>query len=408
MFATRPLKIGLTIWMFKADTGGLCKHAFDLVRELQNLGHEVVVVTRASTFEPKSCEYMLRNEQAPVGHLSGIQIKHLIYGRAFYPCQWLITKLHHRRGFGGFVVWLYWLQARSSAIRNLRGCDVIHHVGQSCGLVGYAAARAAKVLGVPFLIQPTIHPNQAGDTSLDLRLFKLANRLLAHTKFEENYFRRNGYVQPVSVVGNGISDRCDGIGQRFRSRRGIQGPLVLFLGRRETNKGYDLALQAWMIAKRQIPTLNFVCIGPPGASSRPPPQLGLYDLGFCDEATKHDALAACDCVCVPSLGESFGLVFMEAGRYGKPVIARRLPVLVELLGDKAALLLGRETAFNRVEVTADEIAAAIIRVLTDKEIAEKLGMNLELVSGKFLWPRVVHKFIKAYFDSLGGWKSGSN
>lgn len=394
--------------MFKEDTGGLCKHAFDLVRELQKCGHEVTVVTRASTFEPQGCDYMLRNERESEAHRSGIQIKHLIYSRPLFPLQWLITKLHHRNGLGRLATALYWWQARSSAIRSLRGCDVIHHVGQSCALVGYAAAGAAKILGVPFLVQPTIHPNQAGDAPLDLRLFRRANRLLVHSRFEKDYFRRNGYVQPISVVGNGIADRSDGDGERFRTLYGIQGPMVLYIGRKEANKGYDLVLQAWMLAKREISDLNLVCIGPAGSSPRPQPQSGLYDLDFCDEQTKHDALAACDCLCVPSEGESFGLVFMEAGQYGKPVIARRLPVLVELLGDKAALLLGRETTFNRVDVTASEIAAAIIRVLTDKVYAAELGQNLAQASAQFVWPRVVDNFVKAYEESLNCRTSGSN
>jgi glycosyltransferase involved in cell wall biosynthesis len=401
--ANKPLKIGLTIWMFKEDTGGLCKHAFDLVRELQQRGHEITVVTRASTFEPQKCDYMFCNELVPSTNQSGILIKHLVYKRACRPVQWLITKLHHRRGFGKLAVWLYWLQARSSAIDSLRGCDLIHHVGQSSALVGHAAARAADALGIPFLVQPTIHPNQAGDSALDLWLFRHANRLLVHSKFEESYFKRNGFEQPISVVGNGIPDRSDGVPQRFRDKHGIPGSMVLYIGRKEANKGYDLVQKAWLQAKQEMPGLNLVCIGPTGTSSPAPPQSGLLDLQFCDEQTKHDALAACDCLCVPSEGESFGLIFMEAGRYEKPVIARRLPVLVELLGTKAALLLGQETAFNRVEVTADEIAKGIIRVLTDNTFAAELGRNLRVISSQFVWSRVVDSFIKSYELSLYDW-----
>jgi glycosyltransferase involved in cell wall biosynthesis len=266
--------------------------------------------------------------------------------------------------------------------------------------VGYAAAGAAKALGVPFLVQPTIHPNQAGDGALDLRLFRRADRLLVHSRFEEGYFRRHGYRQPISVVGNGILDRSDGVAHRFRERYGMQGPLVLYVGRKEPSKGYDLVVQAWVMARRQMPFLNLVCMGPTSSSARPQAQAGLYDLDFCDEQTKHDALAACDCLCVPSEGESFGLIFMEAGRYGKPVIARRLPVLVELLGDQAALLLGVETGFNRVAVTAGEVADGMIQVMNHKALADGLGQNLALVSARFLWPCVVVNFVCAYGESL--------
>ena len=66
------------------------------------------------------------------------------------------------------------------------------------------------------------------------------------------------------------------------------------------------------------------------------------------------------CACHLS-GKSFGLVYMEAGRYAKPVVARRLPVLEELLENgRAGLLIGRQNGKqNAVDLTAEELAARL-------------------------------------------------
>ena len=50
------------------------------------------------------------------------------------------------------------------------------------------------------------------------------------------------------------------------------------------------------------------------------------------EDEKQDALSACDVLCVPSEGESFGMVYFEAWAYEKPVVALDLPALRDSLG----------------------------------------------------------------------------
>ena len=131
-------------------------------------------------------------------------------------------------------------------------------------------------------------------------------------------------------------------------------------------------------------------------------EIGLLDLGFVSEQTKHDALAACTCLCVPSVGESFGLIYMEAGRYAKPVVARRLPVLEELLENgRAGLLLGKQnTKENSVDLTAKELAASLQQLLNSPEDRLRLGENCRRVSEKFVWPEAVKRFEAAYQCAL--------
>lgn len=395
------MKIAISVWMFKQATGGLQSHAEQLARELLKQGHEVVIVTRFSTFLPEGRGYMLSNEVDNKVFRDGLEIRHLIYPKLFKPVQFLITTLCHRK-FYKLAVWLYLHQVGATAIKNFSDCDVIHHVGQLSALVGYAAGYAASCLDIPFLIQPTIHPNQAGDSAEEIKFYQLADRLLAYSEFEKQFLIKNLQLNiPCNFVGSGIHYRTNGNAQRFREAYDINGPLVLFVGRKDPDKGCNLLISAWEKARIHISNLTLCCIGPGSATSSE--NSNFLDLGYVDDQVKHDALAACDCLCVPSEGESFGIIFMEAAQYRKPIIARRLPVLVELLGEQSALFLGSEVAFNRVKLEAEELAEGIVGLLSNKRLIHQMGESAFHSSQKFTWDKVVSNFILAYQESL--WKA---
>jgi glycosyltransferase involved in cell wall biosynthesis len=178
--------------------------------------------------------------------------------------------------------------------------------------------------------------------------------------------------------------------------------MILYLGRKAVDKGYPLVVEAFKLLQANHPDATLVCIGPASLDAEVKPVPGILELSFVSEAEKHDALAACTCLCVPSEGESFGLVYMEAGRYRKPVIGRKLPVLEELLGaERAALLLGEPiNKQNKVRLTALELAEGMQRLLSDPELCRQIGDACHRVSENFLWPKVVGNFERAYQAAL--------
>jgi glycosyltransferase involved in cell wall biosynthesis len=320
------------------------------------------------------------------------------------PVLWLILHLAARAALNPLAAWLYALVAAKPARTAFAGCDIIHHIGEAAPLNGFAAAEAARVWRIPFIAQPTCHPHHVGDSPLDLRLFFQADRLLVHTRYEANYFREKLYRRPIDVVGNGIVDRNDGDSQRFRSRHGINGPFILYLGRKDRQKGYYLLLDAFKIVHRQRPDIRLCCMGPLTSDDGQPNIKGVFDLDFVSEGDKHDALAACSCLCVPSVGESFGLVFMEAGRYAKPVVGRNVPVLRELWKEgEAGLLLGvPEDGQNSANLDASELAAALLKLLSDDSECLRLGASLRDTSEQFLWTAIVERFEASYYRALDG------
>ena len=393
------MRIGLTIRSFYAHYGGLQAHAEQLVRELQSRGHEVVILTRSVSHSPSYRDFFFFSESVSHTEVNGLPVTVLCHPQWLNPLMWVVSKCLGRPtlwNFGiGLVEWVF-LRQTLTAFQTV---DVIHHVGQADELIGFVAAAAARDLKVPFLVQPTAHPGQWGDSPLDRYLYQQADRLLVHTEYERASLKQMGLDTTFDVVGNGVEDRHDGDGDRFRQKYGIDGPMFLFLGRKSRDKGYPLVKTAFRQVRLQHPQALLVCIGPATeVEASTISEKGILEMGFVSPQEKQDALAACTALCVPSEGESFGLVYMEAARYVKPSIARRLPVLEELLGQyEAALLVGAACGSgNQVELQPVELTEAMMRVLNDGVHTTSIGQNAYRISEEFLWSRVVLRFEAAY------------
>ena len=397
----QKLKIAISIWSFTPNTGGLQAHAQSLCKHLMALGHEVVVVTRSVTKIPKGGDYLLFSENCEHHDVEGIPVRAIRINQAWKPLLWVILKLAARPAWIGLAASLYKRTVIQPTKKALEGFDIIHHVGHTKSLAGFAEAEAARYHKTPFLVQPTAHPFHFGDSDLDFQLYREASRLLVHTEYERDFFQTRGITAPVDIVWNGIEDRTDGSSDRFRMKYGIKGPMFLYIGRKEADKGYPLVIQAFGQLRLQFPDITLVCMGPRSHEDDMESGPGVLELDFADEQEKHDALAACTCLCVPSSGESFGLVFMEAGLYRKPVIARNIPVLQELLGPDAAILPGIVDEYrNTASLTAKELMAEMSKVLTSKEYCHDLRERCFQRAYKYIWPKIVINFEQSYLMAV--------
>ena len=131
-----------------------------------------------------------------------------------------------------------------------------------------------------------------------------------------------------------------------------------------------------------------------GRTATPPypsvPAGAYLDLGRADDADKADALAACDVFCMPSAAESFGIVYVEAWSYGKPVVGGPAPAVRELIeNDVTGLVVD--------EQRADAVAAALVRLLTDGQLRSRLGSaGRTLQESRYNWPAVIDVHVRAF------------
>jgi glycosyltransferase involved in cell wall biosynthesis len=159
-------------------------------------------------------------------------------------------------------------------------------------------------------------------------------------------------------------------GAVFRSRYGLAGPIVLFLGRRIPSKGHGLLLRATPLIWKRCPDALVVFAGPAADLDAVPlrkllPDPRIADLGNLPDVAKHDALAACDLVCLPSAADVFPLVFAEAWSCGKPVVSGRFE------GAESVVRHGVDGLV--ADLDAESVAGAVTRLLLDAELRTALG-----------------------------------
>ena len=118
------------------------------------------------------------------------------------------------------------------------------------------------------------------------------------------------------------------------------------------------------------------------------PEACVLNLDDLSEGEKQDALAACDLLCVPSEGESFGMVYFEAWAYKKPVVALDLPVLRESIGCVEGGVIA--------ESEPKSIAEVLIKMLSGPELCREMGNRGYELALQHDWPRALESYSIAY------------
>lgn len=269
--------------------------------------------------------------------------------------------------------------------------SAVHFVGTGWDFFGFRLAAFARRHGIPFTIWPAVHAGEWGDDVIDLRLYREADALFCQSDFEADHLVGRGLPR-ARVVRCGLPPMCDigADGAAWRTARGIPpaARLLFFLGRRDAGKGYPALLAAWPRILSEVPDARLLVAGPGdplGAAALP----GVHDLGVLDQPSREAAYAACDVFCLPSAHESFGIVFVEAWSFGKPVICGTALPPREWIVD----------GVNGLHASQDpsELAAASVRLLSDPALAVRLGAaGRTLQRERFTWENVVASHLRAW------------
>jgi glycosyltransferase involved in cell wall biosynthesis len=168
------------------------------------------------------------------------------------------------------------------------------------------------------------------------------------------------------------------------SPRHIPGPSdgknILFVGRIEERKGFDVLAKAWPIVVAAIPSATLTVIGEDQAwrggrsflasSLKDMPNKAkskIRYLGFVSDDQRDHYYQQCNLFVAPSRYESFGLVLLEAMRYGKPVVSCSVGGIPEVVShQKTGLLVPPDNP--------SELAHAMIKLLNDEHLREQMGV----------------------------------
>jgi phosphatidylinositol alpha-mannosyltransferase len=199
------------------------------------------------------------------------------------------------------------------------------------------------------------------------------------------------------IIPNGVHVEAFASGPSLPGyTRGVDGPTIGFLGRYdEPRKGLPVLLEAMRTVVQKYPGARLLVAGRGDAGDlrnlvgedlRPSVAL----LGELSEADKAAFLRSVDVYCAPNLlGESFGVVLIEALAAGAPIVASDLDAFARVLQDGAAGVLVRRG-------DAAALAGALCEVLADPGRRAELSSRGAGVAAQYDWDVLARRILAVY------------
>ncbi len=386
-----PMRIALLTWesLHSISVGGVAVHVTELAAALERQGHEVHVFTR----------------MAWSGHAQYELIHGVHYHRVPYPghqdfiedvnnmCRAFVSSVFHVEDYMGAhfdVVHAHdWLASNAMVWikqgRGRKGILTIHSTEYGrCGNNFYDGPSVR------------VRDHERHGTFCADRVITVSNALK-----NEAMWMYNLPSWKVHTVYNGVNYRhFDGAVDAGEVKRRYHihpyDPMILFAGRMVYQKGPDLLVEAVPMILRSFPTAKFVFAGEghlrPSVEHRAH-QLGVAHatrfLGYQNSWALRDLFKACDCVCVPSRNEPFGIVVLEGWSAEKPVVATTNGGPWELVWHDVTGL--------RIEPRPQSIAWGIGTLFANFEHARWMGRNGRYAVEKdFSWDVIADHTDKIY------------
>jgi glycosyltransferase involved in cell wall biosynthesis len=165
----------------------------------------------------------------------------------------------------------------------------------------------------------------------------------------------------------------------------------LFVGYTFDLKGGPDVLKAFSIARKSMPELELVIIGP--HYSKEMDQEGVLYIGaVTDREELLEYYRGADLFLLPSRCDSFGFVFLEAMTQGLICVGSNMNAMPEIIADS-------ETGYIVEPGDYERIAEVIIAFYRHPEARIQMGHRArERVLERFTWPRVVEAIESVMFS----------
>jgi len=256
-------------------------------------------------------------------------------------------------------------------------------------IIYYPTAYGLPLVPERAILVPTAHDEPALRLGIYRRPFH-STRAIAFNSAEERRFVHRTFANeriPNDIVGVGVDVPEDRDASRFRSRFGIEGPYLLYLGRIVESKGcatlFDHFLRWQRTSGATSATLVLAGRGTPEMVVPSDPRI--RHVGGLSDHQKFDALAGATALIMPSLLESLSMVTLEAWAAGRPVIVdARSPVLSSMVARAGAGLAYRSWM---------DFAEVCELLAMDARLGDRLGRaGQRFVESTYTWPVVVEKY----------------
>jgi phosphatidylinositol alpha-mannosyltransferase len=348
--------------------GGVQVHVRNLASRLRDRGHEVTVIAPTTT---TPLEPWVRSVGRPIS---------ISYRGTVAP----IAPTAYRR--------------TRSALRSLRP-DVIHvHEPLTPSASMFAALAAAAP------VVATVHAYLDRSTVMELaapilrRVWRRVSLGIAVSEAAASFLRRAVPAAELEIVPNGVDVSAF---TTAKPRTDLPaGRRILWVNRLDAQKGFPVALAAFSKVLVDVPDATFIVVGE--GKDRESLRLlteqaltRVHMRGTVENTEVPAYHAACDVFVASAVGqESFGIAIVEAMAARLPVVASDIPGYQEVVTDGVDGLLVPPR-------DPEALAAGLLRVLREPELAMGLGEAGRERARTFDWPIVVDRIEELYGRAIG-------
>ncbi len=283
------------------------------------------------------------------------------------------------------------------ALGYIEDFDVIHAHDWLSFLAGL---EAKKVSGKPLVVQIHATEYDRSGENYNMDVYNIekfgmeqADRVVAVSYYTKNIIVTKYGINPdkVSVVHNAVSREKRM--KHLKIQNNTKEKIVLFLGRITMQKGPDYFIEVANKVLKKDKNVRFVMAGSgdmmPKLITRMA-ELRIADrfhfTGFLSRVEVERMYAMSSLYVMPSVSEPFGLTAFEALLYNVPVIISRQSGVKEILKNAVAI------DFWNI----DQLVKEIIKLLKDKEYAQKVVANCKDDMKYIRWDKAAKTLVDIY------------
>jgi glycosyltransferase involved in cell wall biosynthesis len=363
-----PLRIALVVQRYGEDVNGGAEYHCRLIAEHLARQHQVEVMTSCAK------DYITwRNEHPPgLDEVNGVRVRRFKVKKPRDPdrfgrlSQKVFLGRHDRRDE------LAWLEEQGPFSPKLltflkrKHADYDYFIFFSYRY--YHSFYGVQAVAPKAMLVPTAEKDEVVDLEIFKELFHLPRAIVYNSAEEREMIWKTsgnrGVRGDVVGVGSDVPTSIDT--DVFRTRHGVTGRYMIYIGRVDPNKGCRTLFNFYRRYREETGTdFELVLVG--GKMMDIPDDPGVRYVGFLSEAEKWSALAGADLLVMPSELESLSMVTNEAWSVGKPVLAN----------GKCDVLAGQCRRSNAGLYFEDyyEFREALSRLESNEALREGLGAN---------------------------------
>jgi phosphatidylinositol alpha-1,6-mannosyltransferase len=229
-----------------------------------------------------------------------------------------------------------------------------------------------------------------------------SNRIISISRFTAQQAARANRLCPtkIRILHNCLDPQFEGPAQSEKAPSNPSMLTVARLSQAEQYKGHDYVIRAMPALLARFPELAYRVVGDGDDRAR------LEDLaaregvaravrfhGIVSEGDLRRLYAETSLFIMPSRGEGFGFVFLEAMAQGTPAIGGNLDATPEVIADG-------ETGYLVDPTSVEAIVAAAARLLGDEALRRRMGQAaMRRVEQEFSFPQFRQRLV-AYLSEL--------